>query len=76
MDDQTFKVNSIKILASEHEESIKADTESEFNLESEDFNLDQIIESAVNWASQLRTSNSSFQCIHSFFRIESFTKIP
>ena len=51
MDDQTFEVNSIENLTSEHEESIEPDTESEFDLKSEDFNLDQIIESAVDWAS-------------------------
>jgi len=51
MEDQIFKVNSIENLTSEHEESIQPDTESEFDLESEDFNLDQIIESAVDWAS-------------------------
>ena len=48
MDDQTFEVNSIENLTSEHEESMEIDTESEFDLESEDFNLDQIIESAVD----------------------------
>ena len=51
MNDQTFEVNSIKNLTSEHEESIEIETESEFNLESEHFNLDQIINSAVDWAS-------------------------
>ena len=34
MDDQTFEVNSIKNLISEHEEDIELDTESEFHLES------------------------------------------
>jgi len=53
MNDQTFEVNSIENLTSEHEERIEMDTESEFNLESEDFNLDQIIDSAVDWASSL-----------------------
>ena len=38
MNDQTFEVNSIENLTSEHEESMN--TESEFNQESEDFNLD------------------------------------
>jgi len=51
MNDQTFEVNSIENLISEHEESMKIDTESEFDLESEDFNLDQIIDSTVDWAS-------------------------
>ena len=51
INDQTFEVNSIKNLTSEHEESMEIETETEFNLESEDFNLDQIIDSAVDWAS-------------------------
>jgi len=51
MNDQTFEVNSTKNFTSEHEESIEIETESEFNLESEHFNLDQIINSAVDWAS-------------------------
>ena len=40
INDQTFEVNSIENLTSEHEESIKMETVSEFDLESEDFNLD------------------------------------
>ena len=55
MDDQTFEVNSIKNLTSEHEESIEP--ESEFDLESEDFNLDQVIESAMDWASSPSVHN-------------------
>ena len=51
INDQTFEVNSIENLTSEHEECIEMETESEFHLESEDFNLDQIIDSAVDWAS-------------------------
>ena len=43
VNDQTFEVNSIKNLTSEHEESIEMDTQSEFDLESEDFNLDHIM---------------------------------
>ena len=38
-------------MTSEYEESIEIDTESEFDLESEDFNLDLIVDSAVDWAS-------------------------
>jgi len=38
-------------LTSEHEEIMEIDTESDFDLESEDFNLDQVIDSAVDWAS-------------------------
>ena len=36
INDQTFEVNSTKNLTSEHEESIETETESEFDLESED----------------------------------------
>ena len=38
-------------LACTKEESIEMETESEFDLESEDFNLDQTIDSALDWAS-------------------------
>ena len=51
MNDQTFKVNSTKNLTSEHEESMEMEIESEFDLDSEDFNLDQIVDSTVDWAS-------------------------
>jgi len=44
LEDQTFEVNYIENLTSEHEE-----LENEFELE--DFNLDEIIDSAVDWAS-------------------------
>ena len=57
MNDQTFKVNSIENLTSEHEERMEINTESEFDLESEDFNLDQVIDSAVDWASSLIVPN-------------------
>ena len=40
INDQTFEINSIENLTSEHEESMEIDTESEFDLESEDLNLD------------------------------------
>jgi len=51
INDQTFKVNSIENLTSEHEERMEMDTEAEFDLESEDFNLDQIVDYAVDSAS-------------------------
>jgi len=47
MDDQTFEVNLIENLTSEHSEEIELETECEFELEYEDFNLDQIIEFVV-----------------------------
>ena len=54
MNDQTFEVNPIENLTSEHEESMEIDIESNFDLESEDFNLDQISDSAVDWVSSPR----------------------
>ena len=51
VNDQTFEVNSIENLTSEHQKSMEMDTEAEFDLESEDFNLDQIVDSTVDWAS-------------------------
>ena len=44
MDDQTFEVNSIENLTSEHEKSIEIETEAEFDMEAKDFNLDQILD--------------------------------
>ena len=51
INDQTFEVNFIENLTSEHEKSMEIETKTEFDLESEDFNLDQIVDSAVGWAS-------------------------
>ena len=51
VEDQTFEVNLIENLTSEHREELELETECDFGLESDDFNLDQVIESAVNWAS-------------------------
>ena len=39
-DDQTFKVNLKVGLTSEQEEELEYESEHEFNLESDDFNLD------------------------------------
>jgi len=50
LDDQSFEVNLIKGLTSEHEEELEYQSDHEFDLESDDFNLDQIVESAVEWA--------------------------
>ena len=51
VEDQTFEVNLIENLTSEHWEELELETECDFELESDDFNLDQVVESAVNWAS-------------------------
>ena len=46
-----LRSNSIENLTSEHEESMEMETEAEFDLESKDFNLDQIVDVVVDWAS-------------------------
>ena len=48
-EDQTFEVNLIEGLMSEHEEKLEHEPECEFELESDDFNLDQIIDFVVEW---------------------------
>ena len=50
MDNESFEVNLIEGLASEHEVEIEYESDREFELESDDFNLDQIIEFTVEWA--------------------------
>jgi len=55
--DQTFKVNLIEGLTSEHEEEQEYESEHEFELESDNFNLDQIVESAVEWATNATPIN-------------------
>jgi len=49
-EDQTFEVNLIEGLTSEHEEELEYESEYESKLESDDFNLNQIIDSAIEWA--------------------------
>ena len=51
VEDQTFEVNLIENLTSEHRKELELETERDFELESDDFNLDHVVESAVNWAS-------------------------
>jgi len=48
VENQTFEVNLNENLTSEHREELKLETDYDFELESEDFNLDQVVESAVN----------------------------
>jgi len=57
MDDQIFEVNSVENLKSEHEENMEIDMENQFDLKSEDFNLDQILDSAVDWVSSPSVPN-------------------
>ena len=59
INDQTFEVNSIENLTSEYE----IETEAEFDLESENFNLDQIIDSAVDWASSPRVPHHRIESL-------------
>ena len=40
----------IEGLTSEHNEEMEYESDNEFDLESDDFNLDQIVESIVEWA--------------------------
>ena len=47
LDDQSFEVNLIEGLTSEHEENLEYKSDHEFDLESDDFNLDQIVDSTV-----------------------------
>ena len=49
-DDQSFEVNLIEELTSEHEEELEYESEHEFELESDDLNLDQIVDLTVEWA--------------------------
>ena len=48
VEDQTFEVNLIENLTSEHKEELELEIECDFELESDDFNLDQVVVSAVN----------------------------
>ena len=47
VEDQTFEVNLIENLTSEHREELELETECDFGLESDDFNLDQVVDSDV-----------------------------
>jgi len=51
VEDQAFEVNLIENMTSEHRDELELETKSEFELESMDFDLDQIVESVVSWAS-------------------------
>jgi len=73
--DQTFEVNLIENITSEHREELKLETESELELESIDFDLDQIAESTVNWASSpvspsLESTNLTPPSIEASFFLE------
>ena len=57
MDDPLFEVNLIKDLTSEHSEEIKLEAECDAELKSEDFSLDKIVNSTIEWASSLSSLN-------------------
>ena len=57
VDDQSFEVNLVEGLTSEHEEELEYESEHEFDLESDDFNLNQIVDSAVEWATNTTPIN-------------------
>ena len=48
LDDQSFEVNLIEGLKSEHEKELEYVSDHEFDLESDDFNLEQIIDSTLS----------------------------
>ena len=48
VEDPTFEVNLIDNFTSEHREELGLETYCDLELEFEDFNLDQIVESVVN----------------------------
>jgi len=51
MDDQPFEVNLIENVISEHREKIELEAKCETELESKDCNLDEIVNSTIEWAS-------------------------
>ena len=51
MDDQPFEVNLIENVTSEHIEEIELEEGCDTELESEDFNLDKMVNSTIEWAS-------------------------
>jgi len=51
MNDPPWEVNFIEDLTSEHSEEIKLEAECDAELESEDFKLDEIVNSSIEWAS-------------------------
>ena len=50
VEDQIFEINLIENLTSEHRKELELETYCDIELDSDDFNLDQVVESAVNWA--------------------------
>ena len=65
-------MNLIEGLTSEHEEEMEYESDNEFDLESDDFNLDQIIESIVEWATN---ATPTFPCKKNKHRPSSELKV-
>ena len=57
LDDQSFEVNLIEGLTSEHEKELEYESEHEFDLELDDFNLDQIVDFTVELATNATPIN-------------------
>ena len=53
MDDQSFEVNLIEGLISEHVEQLEQGYDHGIDLGSDDFNLHQIVKSKVEWATNV-----------------------
>ena len=51
LNEQTFEVKLIKNLTSEHHDEIELESKCEFEFETKISNIDQIIDSAIHWAS-------------------------
>ena len=51
LENQTFEINLIENLTSEQREELEIETDYDFELEFEDFNLDQVVESFMNLVS-------------------------
>ena len=56
-------MNLIKGLTSEHDEELEYEPEYEFKLESDDFNLDQIIDSVVKWDTNITPTLLSLELL-------------
>jgi len=51
MNDQPFEVNLIENMTNEHKEEIELEVRCDTELESEDFNFDEMVNSMIEWAS-------------------------
>jgi len=75
MEDQSFEVNLIENLTSEHSEEIELEAECDNELGSNDVSLDEIVNSTVEWASSpssfySKTTSLTCPSIESFLSLE------